>query len=74
MYDFHTDLLVRLLRDIAEYFISEGDNELKQDEKLAYSTISYFNWAKLLLEQANNFDMKKNLHSTYICRKSYRIC
>jgi hypothetical protein len=59
MYDFHTDLLVRLLRDVAEYFISQGDNELSRNQQLAYSAIWYFNWAKLLLERANNFDMKK---------------
>ena len=35
MHDFHTNLLVRLLRDVAEYFISEGDKELNQDENLA---------------------------------------
>jgi hypothetical protein len=58
MYDFHTDLLARLLRDVAEYFISEGDKELNQNQQLAYSAISYFNWAKLLLERANTFDTK----------------
>jgi len=59
MYDFHTDLLVRLLRDVAEYFISEGDTELNRDQQLAYSAIVYFNWAKLLLERANTFATKK---------------
>jgi hypothetical protein len=57
--NFHTDLLVRLLRDVAEYFISEGDGELTRDEKLAYSAIFYFEWAKLLFERANNFAMIK---------------
>jgi hypothetical protein len=58
MYDFHTDLLARVLREVAEYFISEGDKELNQNQQLAYSAISYFNWAKLLLERANKFDTK----------------
>ncbi len=59
VFNFYTDLLVRLLRDVAEYFISEGDGELTRDEKLAYSAILYFKWAKLLFERANKFDMKK---------------
>jgi hypothetical protein len=59
LHKFYTDLLVRLLRDVAEYFISEGNGELTRDEKLAYSAILYFEWAKLLFERANKFDMKK---------------
>jgi hypothetical protein len=55
MLNHQTDLLVRLLRDVAEYFIGEGDGELNRDETLAYSAISYFKWAELLLERANNF-------------------
>jgi hypothetical protein len=59
MYDFHTDLLVRLLRDVAEYFISEGDGELTHDKQLAYSAIHYFRWSKILFERANKFATKK---------------
>ena len=55
----HLDLLTRLLRDVAEYFIGEGDNLLSRSEQLAYSAIFYFTWAKLLLERANRFAQKK---------------
>lgn len=61
MKDFHTDMLVRLLQDVAEYFVSQGDEELSRDQQLAYSAIHYFTWAKLLWHRANNFDMKKLL-------------
>lgn len=59
MENFPTDLLVRLVRDVAEYFITEGDAELNRDVSLAYSAISYFQWAALLLERANNFARRK---------------
>lgn len=55
----HMDLLVRLLRDVAEYFVKEGDHLLSRSEQLAYSAISYFTWAKLLFERANRFDQRK---------------
>ncbi|UJR25890.1 hypothetical protein I4U23_007238 [Adineta vaga] len=55
MIDFPSDLLVRLMRDVAEYFITQGNTELGLDNTLAYSAIYYFNWAKLLLERANNY-------------------
>jgi hypothetical protein len=59
MYNFHTDLLERLLRDVAEYFTLEGDDELNRGIQLAYSANIYFGWAKLLLERANNSAKKK---------------
>lgn len=58
MNNFHTDLLARLLRDVAEYFIREGDRELTENKMLAYSANIYFSWAKLLLERANKVDGK----------------
>ncbi len=59
MYNFHTELLVRLWWDVTEYFISVGNGELDRDQQLASSAIYYFSWAKLLLKWANQFDMKK---------------
>jgi hypothetical protein len=55
-FTFPTYLLARILRDVAEYFITQGDAELKLSEQLAYSAIKYFQWAKLLIERANNCD------------------
>lgn len=57
----HLDLLVRLLRDVAEHFIDEGEKELTRSEQYAYSAISYFNWAKLLFQRANTFAKEKVL-------------
>ena len=51
----HLNLLVRLLRDIAEYFLDEGEKKLGGNQPQAHSAMAYFTWAKLLLERANKF-------------------
>ncbi|CAF4892576.1 unnamed protein product [Rotaria sp. Silwood1] len=59
MIDFHTDLVMRLSRDVAEYFISEGNGLMQGNSPVADSAVVYFRWAKLLLDRANNIAMVK---------------
>jgi hypothetical protein len=63
MFDHQIDLLVRLMRDIANYFIQQGQPYLKLDEPS--TALTYFKHAWNLETQANVRDkMKPNTKST----------
>jgi hypothetical protein len=63
MFDHQIDLLVRLMRDISEYFIKQGSIFLEHDDP--HNALKYFNHAWNLEKRANEKDkMKPNTKST----------
>jgi hypothetical protein len=63
MFDHPIDLLVRLMRDISEYFIEQGKTNLQFND--AKNALKYFNHARNLEIQANKKDkMKPNTKHT----------
>jgi hypothetical protein len=63
MFDHPIDLLVRLMRDISEYFIEEGEKFLNDNDP--HNALKYFNHAWNLEKRANEKDkMKPNTKST----------
>jgi hypothetical protein len=63
MFDHQVDLLVRLMRDISDYFIQQGKAYLNLED--AHNALKYFKHAWNLETRANEKDkMKPNTKST----------
>lgn len=56
MFDFDTDLLIRLIRDIAEYCMERGIGRMENDDKK--QALKHLSDAKILLHRANMIDKR----------------